>query len=826
MAEQQEISQTLRVDGMSCASCTSRIERILAKEESVTAVRANLVTATVSVDGAADPLVLAERLDKAGFSAPSQTTELAISGMSCATCVGKVERALAKLPGVQEASVNLATETAMIRHLDISGLPEDLLNAVGKAGYQAQIASEDAREDLAEARDAEQASLRRAVLIAAVLTLPVFILEMGGHAVPAFHHWLYGAFGQFPVWVAQFLLASAVLFGPGLRFYRAGVPALIHGAPDMNSLVVLGASAAWAFSTVSTFAPDLLPEGTQAVYFEAAAVIVTLILLGRWLEARAKGRTGAAIARLVGLQAKSARVERGGEVVELPIGEIVVGDILHLRPGERVAVDGTVESGQSWIDESMISGEPVPVEKAAGDELTGGTVNGNAALTFRATRIGADTVLAQIIRMVEQAQGAKLPIQALVDRVTRVFVPIVMAVAALTFGVWLLVGPEPRLSHALIAAVAVLIIACPCAMGLATPTSIMVGTGRGADMGVLFRRGDALQALQGVSVVGFDKTGTLTEGRPDLIEVITAGGVDADHALAVAAAAERSSEHPIAGAIVRAAQEKGLTLPAAEGVNAITGFGLEALVGGQKVLIGAARLMAREGIAMGDLPVAAEAHAARGGTPLYIAIDGKIAALLVVADRIKDSTPAVIDALHAMDLKVAMITGDAKATAQAVAAELGIDHVVAEVLPGGKTEAIEALRAEAGAVAFVGDGINDAPALAAADVGLAIGTGTDVAVEAAEVVLMSGDLRGVVDAIHLSRKVLANIRQNLFWAFAYNAALIPVAAGVLYPAFGITLSPVLAAGAMALSSIFVLSNALRLKTLRRQELNANAEVRA
>ncbi|PVH30851.1 heavy metal translocating P-type ATPase [Pararhodobacter oceanensis] len=826
MAEQQEISQTLRVDGMSCASCTSRIERMLAKEEGVTGVRANLVTATVSVDGAADPLVLAERLGKAGFSAPSQTTELAISGMSCATCVGKVERALAKLPGVQEASVNLATETAMIRHLDISGLPEDLLNAVAKAGYQAQIASEDAREDLAEARDAEQASLRRAVLIAAVLTLPVFILEMGGHAVPAFHHWLYGAVGQFPVWVAQFLLASAVLFGPGLRFYRAGVPALIHGAPDMNSLVVLGASAAWAFSTVSTFAPDLLPAGTQAVYFEASAVIVTLILLGRWLEARAKGRTGAAIARLVGLQAKSARVERGGEVVELPIGEIVVGDVLHLRPGERVAVDGTVDSGQSWIDESMISGEPLPVEKAAGDELTGGTVNGNAALTFRVTRIGADTVLAQIIRMVEQAQGAKLPIQALVDRVTRVFVPIVMAVAALTFVVWLLVGPEPRLSHALIAAVAVLIIACPCAMGLATPTSIMVGTGRGADMGVLFRRGDALQALQGVSVVGFDKTGTLTEGRPDLIEVITAGGVDADHALAVAAAAERSSEHPIAGAIVRAAQEKGLSLPAAEGVTAITGFGLEAVVGGQKMLIGAARLMTREGIALGDLPAAAEAHAARGGTPLYIAIDGAVAALLVVADRIKDSTPAVIDALHAMDLKVAMITGDAQATAQAVAAELGIDHVVAEVLPGGKTEAIEALRSEAGAVAFVGDGINDAPALAAADVGLAIGTGTDVAVEAAEVVLMSGDLRGVVDAIHLSRKVLSNIRQNLFWAFAYNAALIPVAAGALFPAFGITLSPVLAAGAMALSSIFVLSNALRLKALRRQELSAGSEVRA
>ncbi|WP_323035946.1 heavy metal translocating P-type ATPase [Pararhodobacter sp.] len=807
-------THTLRVEGMTCASCTARIERTLSREPGVTGARANLMTASVTVDGAANPVALAQRIEAAGFTAATETTQLSISGMTCATCVGRVERVLAKVPGVIEATVNLAAESATIKHYAVAGLGQTFVTAVKSAGYEARIVTETSRDDLAERREAEQDKLARAVLLAAVLTTPVFILEMGGHAVPAFHHWLNHTFGQFPIWVVQFVLTTAVLFGPGLRFFRAGVPALLHGAPDMNSLVVLGSSAAWGFSTVATFAPGLLPEGTQAVYFEAAAIIVTLILLGRWLESRAKGRTGAAIARLVGLQAKSAFVTRDGVTSEVPIAELVVGDLLTLKPGERVAVDGVVETGTSWLDESMISGEPIPVEKSPGDELTGGTVNGTSALTYRATRVGADTVLAQIIRLVEQAQGAKLPIQALVDQVTRVFVPVVMGVALLTFLVWFFIGPAPQLSHALIAAVAVLIIACPCAMGLATPTSIMVGTGRAAEMGVLFRRGDALQALQGVSVVAFDKTGTLTEGRPDLVAVHPAGGFDADTALALAAAAETQSEHPIGGAIVRAATEQGLTIATPSDVNSITGFGLQAMVEGQRVLIGAARLMDREGIALGDLPELADSHAAKGETPLYVAVDGKAAALLIVADRIKPTTPPAIKALHELGVQVAMITGDARATAQAIAAELGIDHVVAEVLPDGKVAAIESLREGGRKVAFVGDGINDAPALAAADVGLAIGTGTDVAVEAAEVVLMSGDLRGVVNALHLSRRVLRNIRQNLFWAFAYNAALIPVAAGVLYPAFGITLSPILGAGAMALSSIFVLTNALRLKALR------------
>ncbi|MBN8290698.1 copper-translocating P-type ATPase [Rhodobacter sp. NTK016B] len=805
-------TQTLRVEGMTCAACTGRVERMLAREEGVSGVRANLMTGMVAVDGAAEPAKLAERLTALGFTAAEDVTRLAITGMTCASCVGRVERVLQALPGVTQASVNLADETAMVRHYALAGLPERMVEAVRAAGYEARIATETSREDLAAHKEEAIHQLARAVLLAALLTLPVFVAEMGGHLYPPFHHWLHGLVGQQALWLGQFVLTTLVLFGPGWRFFRAGVPALLHGAPDMNSLVVMGASAAWGYSTIATFAPSLLPEASRAVYFEAAAVIVTLILLGRYLEARAKGRTGAAIAKLVGLQPRTARVERDGVTVDRPIAEIRPGDLLHLRPGERVAVDGTVISGHSWLDESMLTGEPVPVEKSDGAPLTAGTVNGQAALTYRAERVGGDTMLARIIRMVEEAQGAKLPIQAAVDRVTRVFVPVVMGIAALTFAAWMIWGPG--LGEAVVAAVAVLIIACPCAMGLATPTSIMVGTGRGAELGVLFRRGDALQALHDVDVVAFDKTGTLTEGRPDLVAIHTAPGVDEADALALAAAAESGSEHPIAGAILRAAEARGLSVTPANGVAAIPGFGLQAQAGDRAVLLGAARLMAREGIATGDLAALAETQAGQGQTPLFLAADGRLLALFLVADRVKPTTRPAIDALHAMGIGTAMITGDAGPTAKAIAGALGIDRVEAEILPDGKVAALDALRQGGAKVAFVGDGINDAPALAAADVGLAIGTGTDVAVEAAEVVLMSGDLRGVVNALHLSRAVMRNIRQNLFWAFAYNSALIPVAAGALYPAFGLTLSPMLGAGAMALSSLFVLTNALRLKALR------------
>ncbi|MCC5971007.1 MAG: heavy metal translocating P-type ATPase [Pararhodobacter sp.] len=805
---------TLHVSGMNCASCSARVERVAAAQPDVISAEVNLALGTLRVTGAAQPKALAAKLAEAGYPVEEHETRLAVSDMTCASCVGRVERVLVRQPGVISASVNLASESATIRHLAIPGLASDLARVVTAAGYPAQPRGADTRARQAAARAEEGTALRRRLALAAALTLPVFILEMGGHMVPAFHHWVHMTIGMWESWVLQFLLTSLVLFGPGLIFFRHGVPALMRGAPDMNSLVAMGTFAAWGFSTVATFAPGLLPQGAAAVYFEAAAVIVTLILLGRWLEARAKGRTGAAIARLVGMQAKSARVERDGMVQDLPLEQVIPGDIIHTRPGERIAVDGEVTEGRSYVDESMITGEPVPAAKEPGASLTGGTVNGTGALVFRATRVGADTMLAQIIRLVEEAQGAKLPIQALVDRVTLYFVPAVMALALLTLAIWLAFGPDPRLSHALVASVAVLIIACPCAMGLATPTSIMVGTGRAAEMGVLFRRGDALQALQGIDVVAFDKTGTLTEGRPELVALEPVPGWDADQVLRLVAAVESLAEHPIAQAIERAARAQGLDLPRPEGFDTITGFGARARVEGHEVLVGAARLFAREGIDLGTLPQTAEARAAKGQTPLFAAIDGKAVALIAVADRIKPSTPRAIEALHAMGLRVAMITGDAKATARAIADDLGIDTVEAEVLPEGKVAALEALRAGGKRLAFVGDGINDAPALAAADVGIAIGTGTDVAIESADVVLISGDLRGVVNALDVSRRTIRNIRQNLFWAFAYNTALLPVAAGVLYPAFGLTLSPVLAAGAMALSSVFVVTNALRLRGLR------------
>ncbi len=562
---------------------------------------------------------------------------------------------------------------------------------------------------------------------------------------------------------------------------------------------------------VATFAPGLLPEGTVNVYYEAAAVIVALILLGRYMEARAKGRTSEAIQRLVGLRAIEAHVVRDGRVVDVPIAEVTTGDIVEVRPGERVPVDGEIVEGRSYVDESMITGEPVPVEKTTGSAAVGGTVNQEGAFRLRATAVGGQTVLAQIIRLVEQAQGSKLPIQAVVDKVTLWFVPAVMAAALLTFLAWLAFGPSPALGFALVNAVAVLIIACPCALGLATPTSIMVGTGRGAEMGVLFRKGEALQLLKDARAVAVDKTGTLTEGRPTLTDLEVARDFERAEVLRLVASVESRSEHPIARAIVEAAEQEGGLPPAPADFESVTGMGVRATVDGARVEVGADRFMRSLGLDVGGFAATATRLAGEGKSPMYAAIDGRLAAILAVADPIKPDTPAAIDALHRLGLKVAMVTGDNERTAKAIAARLGIDEVIAEVLPEGKVETVRDLQARHGRIAFVGDGINDAPALAAADVGLAIGTGTDVAMEAADVVLMSGSLQGVPNAIALSRATIGNIRQNLFWAFAYNTALIPVAAGVLYPAWGILLSPIFAAAAMALSSVFVVGNALRLR---------------
>ncbi|MEH6516099.1 MAG: heavy metal translocating P-type ATPase [Halioglobus sp.] len=740
-----------------------------------------------------------------------KTLTFGVREMSCASCVGRVEKALLAVPGVQEAHVNLAAETATISVNDTFEV-DDATKALDAAGYPATLATDQGAADATASRKAEEAAhLQRMTLVAAVLTVPVFILEMGSHMVPAIHDWIMNTLGMEVSWAIQFVLTTIVLAWPGRQFYLKGFPALFKGAPEMNSLVALGSSAAWGFSAVALFAPTLLPDGTRVVYFEAAAMIVTLILLGRFLEARAKGRTGQAIRKLVGLKAKTAQVERNGQLIELPVDDIVAGDVIQVRPGEKIAVDGIVVKGTSYVDESMISGEPVPVEKSTDTEVVGGTVNGTGALTFRATKVGDDTMLAQIIRMVEDAQGAKLPIQDLVNRITLWFVPAVMGVALVTFLTWLLVGPDPALSFALVASVAVLIIACPCAMGLATPTSIMVGTGRAAELGVLFRRGDALQRLNDVKTIALDKTGTLTEGRPELTDLTLTKGFEESDVLRLVASVEAMSEHPIAAAIVRRAEQTGLSLAAVEDFSSITGYGVSAVIEGRNILVGADRLMIREGITLDEVHRVGDSLGQEGKTPLYAAIDGQLAAIIAVSDPIKSSTAEAIAALHDLGLEVAMITGDSKSTANAIAAKLGIDTVIAEVLPEGKVTAIEKLQLGARTVAFVGDGINDAPALARADVGVAIGTGTDVAIEAADVVLMSGDLKGVVNALHVSQLTMRNIRQNLFWAFGYNALLIPVAAGVFYPVFGLMLSPVLAAGAMALSSVFVLSNALRLR---------------
>ncbi len=803
---------SLPIEGMTCASCVGRVEAALRKVEGVDSVVVNLATerADVRARPTVDRQALVAAVENAGYDVAPTTLELSIEGMTCASCVGRVERALKAVPGVLDASVNLATETGTVRG---QAGAQALIQAIDIAGYDARLVDRSARDaDAAAARkDAEQAALRRDLIVAAVLATPVVLLAMGSHLLMPVHQAIVRSIGEQGSWYVQFVLTSLVLFGPGLRFQAKGLPALIRRAPDMNSLVAVGSLAAYLYSGVATFAPRLLPAGTVNVYYEAAAAIVTLILLGRFLEARAKGRTSEAIKRLVGLQAKTARVRVEGRVAEVTIAQVRAGDVVEVRPGERLPLDGVVVEGESFVDEAMITGEPVPVAKSVGDTVVGGTVNQRGALAFRATAVGGDTVLAQIIRMVEQAQGSKLPIQALVDKVTLWFVPAVFAAAALTFLAWLVFGPSPALSFALVNAVAVLIIACPCAMGLATPTSIMVGTGRGAELGVLFRRGEALQLLRDARVVAFDKTGTLTEGRPVLTDLELADGFARADVLARVAAVEAKSEHPIARAIVAAAEAEGLALRLVTAFESLTGFGVKATVDGARIEIGADRYMRKLGLDVGVFAAAAERLGEAGKSPLYAAIDGRLAAVVAVSDPIKAGASQAIAALHAVGLKVAMITGDNARTAKAIARRLGIDEVVAEVLPDGKVAAVKRLRAEHGTLAFVGDGINDAPALAEADVGVAMGAGTDIAIEAADVVLMSGSLRGVAGAIALSKATIGNIRQNLFWAFAYNTALVPVAAGALYPLFGVLLSPAVAAGAMALSSVFVLGNALRLR---------------
>lgn len=742
-------------------------------------------------------------------SSDEHLLSLPIEGMTCASCVSRVERVLGRVPGVNSVRVNLATERADLR-LNPGVETNALRVAVEKAGYRVGVeptASPNERPVMVVRAEA----LRRKVWLAAAASAPVLVLEMGSHWVTPIHHWVHEQLGREASWGIQLLLTVFVMVGPGRDIFAHGFRSLLRAAPDMNALVALGTASAFAYSSVATITPDALPEAMRHVYFEAAAVVITLILLGRFLEAKAKGRTSEAISRLVKLAPARALVRRADKWVEVNTRDVVAGDVVLVKPGARIAVDGAVLEGESHVDESMLTGEPVPVLKRAKAVLHAGTVNQSTAFTMVATAIGQQTLLAQIVRLVEHAQASKLPIQAVVDRVTVWFVPAVMGLAAATFGVWWLVGPEPALSMALVNAVGVLIIACPCAMGLATPTSILVGTGRGAELGILFRHGEALQRLREAKVVAMDKTGTLTAGRPELTDWFTAPGFDEDLVLAWAAAIEQRSEHPIARAVVTAATQRHLSLPSAQEVRADVGEGVRGVASERAIVIGGPRYLAALHIELGELSARASALQAQGKTTLAVAIDGVAAAVFAVSDPIKPSASLAIRQLKAMGVKVAMVTGDNAQTAHAVADQLGIEHVIAEVLPAGKVAAVKELQQRYGTTAFVGDGINDAPVLAAADVGIALGAGTDIAIEAAQVVLMRDDLTGIPAAMALSRATLRNIRQNLFWAFAYNAALIPLAAGAFYPSFGLLLSPVLGGLAMAMSSVFVLGNALRLR---------------
>ncbi len=756
---------------------------------------------------------------------PKLGINLKIEGMSCASCVSHVEKALLGVPGVVSANVNLARESARVVAAPGTVTVDDLTKAVEKAGYEAWPETPaipgytqpgPAHHDMASTRPGADhmhhgRTSPNQLILAAALTIPVMLMAMVPDMVPALDTFIHAHIGVFPWRLVEAILTTIVLFGPGRVFFTTGIPALLRGGPEMNSLVALGTAAAWTYSMVATFLPQVFPAGTANVYFEAAAVISTLVLLGRWLEARARGEAGSAIEHLLRLAPDTATVLRDGAPVSVKLDTIVPGDVLLVRPGDRVPLDGEVIEGASRVDESMLTGESQPVSKAVGAEVYGGTVNGNGSLTVRVTKTGADTVLARIVHMVGEAQGAKLPVQALADRVTGWFVPAVIGVAVLTFVLWLSFGPHPAIAYALVNMVAVLIVACPCAMGLATPVSVMVAMGRSAQLGILFRDATALQTLRDVKAIAFDKTGTLTEGHPALTDIEVAPGFEEGRAVALAAAVEALSEHPVGKALVAAAQARKLTIPKAADFAATPGFGVAATVEGQKVVIGSARFMTKLGCDIAAFDAAAARLSAAGKSPLFVAVDHRAVAILAVADPVKPSAAPAIAALKKDGLSVAMISGDRKATAEAVGRTLGIDNVEAEVLPDGKAEAVKKLRPASGKIAFVGDGINDAPALAAADVGLAVGTGTDIAIETADVVMMRDDLRAVAGAIDLSRATLRNIAQNLFWALAYNVILIPVAAGALYGFGHILLSPMLAAGAMAFSSLFVVGNALRLR---------------
>ncbi|MFQ5839514.1 MAG: heavy metal translocating P-type ATPase [Candidatus Methylomirabilales bacterium] len=831
------------IQGMHCASCASQIEQGLRQVAGVSVAQVNFGAerAMVTYDPKeASPETLVRTIRDLGYEAPTEEVTIPIQGMHCASCVERIERGLGQVPGVLTAGVNLAAEKATIRYLSRVASVGDFRRVIEEAGYTPLEVEGLVGEDRDRTRrEAEIRALRLRFGVGAILSALVVLgalPHMGLHFLrPYLPSFLSSSLGQF-------LLATPVHLWVGWQFHRGFLTSLRHRTADMNTLVSLGTNAGYLYSVVATFAPGFFAvEGQAAIYFEAVAVLHTLIILGRWLEARARGRTGEAIKKLMGLQAKTARVVRAGAERDIPLDQVRPGDRVVVRPGEKIPVDGVLREGASAVDESMLTGESLPVEKRPGDQVFGATLNRTGSFTFEATRVGRETVLAQIIRLVEQAQGSKPPIQQIADRIAGVFVPIVIGIALLTFALWLVLGPVPAFIFALSNFMTVLLIACPCAIGLAAPTAVMVGVGKGAEHGILFRGAEAIEAVAELRAVVLDKTGTLTRGEPSVTDVVvsspfTVHGSQEDpvstvnrepstvneaerELLRLAATAERGSEHPLGEAIVRHAKKAGIGVGEIEGFEAIPGHGIEAKVDGRHLLLGNRKLMQDRGFELGPLETEATRLADEGKTPMFVAVEGRLAGIIAVADTLKPHAKAAVAALHRLGLEVVMITGDNRRTAEAIARQVGIDRVRAEVLPQEKAKAVEQLQANGEGVAMVGDGINDAPALAQADVGIAIGTGTDVAIEASDITLIADDLRAVVTATDLGKRTIRTMKQNFFWAFAYNVILIPVAAGALYPFSGLLLSPVLAGGAMALSSVTVVSNSLR---LRRMQLDTGA----
>jgi len=808
----------IHIIGMTCTTCAATIEKGLAETPGVEQAKINFASEKASIKYDPTKVILAKiknTISQLGYGTATKKSIFPVGGMTCASCVARVEQALSSVPGVISANVNLASEKATVDYVEGTEVA-NLRRAVKDAGYELGSEAE-TLEDVTIAAQRELRNIRNRFILAAVLASAIMALMWA----PSF------AGKPYLLWA----LATPVQFWAGWRFYRGTWGALKHRTADMNTLIVVGTSAAYLYSIVAVLFPGLFAAGglESHLYFDTSAMIITLILLGRFLETRARRQTSEAIKKLIGMQPKTALVVRDGEEIEIPVDDVQVGDLTLVRPGERVPVDGVIRHGYSSVDESMITGESIPVEKKVGDEVIGASINKTGSFKFEATRVGKDTTLAQIIRLVDEAQGSKAPIQRLADVIASYFVPIVIGIAIITFIVWYFAGPSPALTYAILKFVAVLIIACPCAMGLATPTAIIVGTGKGAEHGVLIRSAETLERSHKIRAVLLDKTGTLTEGEPKVTDIIALPSSSQDEILRLAASAEHGSEHPLGEAIVKAALEKNLEISPASDFNAIPGHGVEASVEGKKLLLGNLRLMSGKNLSLNGLGEEAEQLWARGKTVMFLGIDNRIAGIIALADTLKPNAKAVVAVLHNMGIEVMMLTGDNRRTAEAIAREVGIDRVLAEVLPEHKAQEVKKLQQEGKVVAMVGDGINDAPALAQADVGIAIGTGTDVAMETGDITLISGDLGGIVTAISLSKHTMRTIKQNLFWAFAYNTALIPVAAGVLYLAFGNTgvpsglhfilgnygfLNPILAAVAMAASSISVVSNSLRLKRFR------------